>query len=126
MQLRGQATLTARYLRRTNTFRLSGSVTEFRIGVGGASVEIWKGMRPNRMSRVSRTRTTANGRWATAGRLRPKRRSYFRVRVIVPNRQVSVRGCAIAVPDLPLTPGGCVSAVYSGFTAQSRIVSIRV
>ena len=126
VQLRGQATLTARYLRRTNTFRLSGSVTEFRIGVGGATVEIWKGLRANRLARVSRTRSAANGRWATAGRLRPQRRTYFRVRVVVPNRQVSVRGCAIAVPDLPLVPGGCVSAVYSGFTTQSRIISLRV
>jgi hypothetical protein len=49
VQLRGHATLTARYLRRTNTFRLPGSVTEFRIGVGGATVEIWKGLRPNRL-----------------------------------------------------------------------------
>jgi hypothetical protein len=126
VQLRGQATVRARYLRRTKTFRLSGSVTEFRIGVGGATVEIWKGLRPSRLARVSRTRTAPNGRWATAGRLQPRRRTYFRVRVVVPNRQVSVRGCAISVPNLPLTGGGCVSAVYSGFITQSRVISLRV
>jgi hypothetical protein len=126
VQLRGQATLNARYLRRTNTVRLSGSVLEFRIGVGGATVEIWKGVRANRLSRVARTRTRPNGRWATAGRLRPQRRTYFRVRAVVPNRQISARGCSIAVPGLPLAPGGCVSAVYPGFTTQSRIVSVRI
>jgi hypothetical protein len=126
VQLGGRATLVARYVARTNTFRLSGSVLEFRIGVGGARVQIFKGLTTRRLRRVSNTTTRANGRWQTAGKLRPKRRTYFRVRAVVPDRLISARGCALALPDLPTVPGGCVTAVYSGFTVQSRIISLRV
>ena len=126
VQLGAQVTLTARYIARTNTYRLTGSVTENRVGVGGATVDIFRGLRANRLVRVSRTRTAANGRFATAGRLQPRRRTYFRVRAVVPNRVNSTVGCSVAVPGLPTVPGGCVSAVYGGFTTQSRVISLRV
>jgi hypothetical protein len=126
VQLGGQVTLAARYVARTRGYRLTGSVTEFRIGVAGATVDIFRGLRANRLVRVSRTRTRANGSFATAGRLRPLRRTYFRVRATVPNRVNSAVGCSISVPGLPTVPGGCVTATFAGFTAQSRVISVRV
>jgi hypothetical protein len=122
-QIPGQATISARYVRRGNRYQVSGAVTENGVGVGGATVEIFKGLRANRLSRIGRARTAANGRFSRSGRVTPRRRTYFRARAVVPNRVNSTVGCAIAVPNLPTVPGGCVSAVYSGFTVQSRIVS---
>jgi hypothetical protein len=123
-QIPGQVSISARYVRRGNRFQVSGSVTENRVGVGGATVDIFKGTRANRLSRLARTRTAANGRFSRSGRVTPRRRTFFRARATVPNRVNSTVGCAIAVPNLPTVPGGCVSAVFSGFTVQSRIVSI--
>ena len=122
--LPGQATLRVQYNRRRNTWTLRGSVTENRAGVSGATVEILRGTRANRLGRILRIRSGANGNFAVTGRLRPRARTFFRVRVVVPNRLNTTVGCSIAVP-LPATPGGCVSAVYSGYTVQSAVVSVR-
>jgi hypothetical protein len=124
VQVPGQLTLRAQYNRARNTWRLTGSATENRVGVGGATVQIFRGTRANRLGRILTVRTGANGSFAASGRLRPRVRTFFRARVVVPNRVNSTVGCAIALP-LPAVPGGCVSAVYSGFTAQSAVVSIR-
>ena len=124
VQIPGQVTLRVQYNRARNTWRLTGSVTENRVGVGGATVDILRGTRANRLGRILRVRTGANGSFAASGRLRPRVRTFFRARAVVPTRVNSTVGCAIALP-LPPAPGGCVSAVYSGFTAQSRVVSVR-
>jgi len=124
VQIPGQATLRATYNPRTNRFALTGSVTENRVGVGGATVDIFKGTRANRLTRIARTRSAQSGRFAAGGRLTPRVRTFFRARAVVPNRVNSTVGCAITLP-LPAVPGGCVAAVFSGFTAQSAVVSVR-
>lgn len=124
MQLPGQLTLRAQFIARTNTWRLTGAVTQNRVGVGGATVQIFRGTRANRLGRMRNVRSGANGSFATSGRLRPRVRTLFRARAIVPNRPNSTVVCAIALP-LPPGRGGCVAAVYSGFTAQSAVVPVR-
>jgi hypothetical protein len=123
VQLPGQVTLRATYNRRTNRFQLSGVVSENLVGIGGATVDILRGIRATALSRRARVQSSASGRFASSGRLTPRRRTFFRARAVVPNRVNSTVGCAIALP-LPAAPGGCVAAVFSGFTAQSRVVSI--
>jgi hypothetical protein len=124
VQIPGQVTLRATYNRARNTWRLTGAVTENRVGVGGATVQVFRGTRANRLGRILTVRSGANGSFAASGRLRPRVRTFFRARAVVPNRVNSTVGCAIALP-LPPAPGGCVAAVYSGFTAQSAVVSVR-
>jgi hypothetical protein len=124
VQIPGQVTLRATYNRARNTWRLTGAVTENRVGVAGATVQILRGSRANGLSRILTVRTGANGSFAASGRLRPRVRTFFRARTVVPNRVNSTVGCAISLP-LPPVPGGCVAAVYSGFTAQSAVVSVR-
>ena len=124
VQLPGQVTLRASYNRARNTWVLTGSVTEFRIGVGGATVQISRGTRANRLRSIRSMRTRANGRFSISVSARPRVRTFFRARAAVPNRLNSTVGCAIAVP-IPPVPAGCVSAVFSGFIAQSRVVSVR-
>jgi hypothetical protein len=124
VQLPGQVTLRATYNRARNTWRLTGSVTENGVGVGGATVQIFRGTRANRLGRIANVRSSANGTFSRSGRLRPRVRTFFRARAVVPNRLNSTVGCAIALP-LPPVPGGCVAAVYSGFTAQSAVASVR-
>ena len=124
VQLPGQVTLRATYNRARNTWRLSGAVTENAAGIGGAVVQILRGTRANRLGRILSVRSGANGSFAASGRLRPRVRTFFRARAVVPNRVNTAVGCAIALP-LPPAPGGCVAAVFSGFTAQSAVVSVR-
>jgi hypothetical protein len=122
VQIPGQVTLRAQFNRARNTWRLTGSVTENGIGIGGVPVQISRGTRANRLGRILTARTGANGSFAASGRLRPRVRTFFRARAVVPNRVNSTVGCAIA---LPLPPVPCVAAVFSGFTAQSAVVSVR-
>jgi hypothetical protein len=122
-QIPGQATLRAQYTARTNTYRLTGSVTENLVGIAGATVDIFKGFAANRLTRIARTRSGANGSFARSGRVQPRRRTFFRARATVPDRVNTTVGCAIDLP-LPPAPGGCVAAVFSGFTTQSRVVSV--
>jgi hypothetical protein len=124
VQIPGQVTLRASYSRARNTWRLIGSVTENGVGIGGATVQIFRGTRANRLGRIANVRSSANGSFSRSGRLRPRVRTFFRARAVVPNRVNSTVGCAIALP-VPTVPGGCVAAVFSGFTAQSAVVSVR-
>ena len=124
VQLPGQVTLRVRYNRARNTWSLTGSVTENRVGVGGARVQISRGTRANRLRSIRGVRTRANGTFSISVPARPRVRTFFRARVAVPNRLNSTVGCSIALP-LPPAPSGCVAAVYSGFTAQSAVVSVR-
>jgi hypothetical protein len=124
VQLPGQASLSATYNARTNTYRLAGAVTEFGAGIGGATVDILRGFSASRLSRIARTQTAGNGRFARSGRVQPRRRTFFRARATVPNRVNSSVGCSLDVTGLPPAPAGCVAAVYAGFTVQSRVVSV--
>jgi hypothetical protein len=124
VQIPGQVTLRATYNRARNTWRVAGGVTENGVGIAGVPVQILRGTRASRLARILTVRTGANGAFAASGRLRPRARTFFRARAVVPNRVNTTVGCAIALP-LPPVPGGCVSAVFSGFTAQSAVVSVR-
>jgi hypothetical protein len=124
-QIPGQVALRAQYNRARNSWRLTGSVTENRVGVGEATVQLFRGTRASRLGRFANVRTGANGSFAASGRLRPRVRTFFRARAVVPNRVNTTVGCSIAITGLPPVPGGCVSAVFGGFTAQSAVVSVR-
>lgn len=124
VQLPGQVTLRVRYNRARRTWSLTGSVTENRVGVAGATVQISRGTRANRLRSIRAVRTRANGTFSISVSARPRVRTFFRARAAVPNRVNSTVGCAIAMP-LPPVPGGCVSAVFSGFTAQSAVAAAR-
>jgi hypothetical protein len=106
--------------KRTVTF--SGSVTENRVAVGGARVQLLLG------TTVGFTATTkANGSYAIA--LKKKGRkgtTTFRARVTVPERSITAAGCALSVPGLPAAPAGCVSAFASPFTATSAPVNVKL
>jgi hypothetical protein len=125
VQIPGQVSLRVSYNRARNTWRLTGSVTEGGTGVGGATVQIFRGTRANRLGRILSVRSGGNGTFSASGRLRPRVRTFFRARAVAPNRVNSTVGCSIAVANLPAVPGGCVAAVFSGFTAQSTVVSVR-
>jgi hypothetical protein len=109
--------------KKKRTVRLSGSVTENRVGVIGASVQLLIGTRV-----VARTTTRGpNGTYVVALKKRGRvTTTIFRARVVVPERSIGVVGCSIAVTGLPPAPAGCVSATTNGFTATSAGVRIRL
>lgn len=121
--LPGAVSLRARYVTKTNTYRLSGRVSEGPTAVGGQQVMIFRGRTVRGLRRVSSTTTKANGTYATAGKLRPKRTTYFQARVTVPERD-NPGGCAAA--NLPPAGVPCSSSTFGGFAAFSSIIRIRL
>jgi hypothetical protein len=123
VRLPGAVRLTGKITsKKKRTVRFTGSVTENSVGVAGARVQLLIG------TKVSfRATTKANGSYTVSLRKRGKKStSVFRAQVTVPARAVTVTGCAVAIPNLPAAPAGCVSATASAFTATSNAVRIRL
>jgi len=112
-----QLSVAAKYVARSNTYRLTGLLTEDLLGVTSARVDVLRGTSASKLRKVASVRTNAQGRFATAGHLRPRKTTYFRVRVVVPERNTA---CSGGVPGIR-----CVSASLNPFTAQSRVLAIK-
>jgi hypothetical protein len=124
--LPGTVTLSARYVVKTNTYRLTGRVSAGGTGVGGVRAQIFRGRTVAGLARVANTLTKANGTYATAGHLRPKKTTYFQVRVTVPE-QDDASGCTAAnVPPAGNPAPPCVSSTLGGWAGRSAIVRIRL
>ena len=124
VRLPGQITLKGKITsKKKRTASFTGSVTENRAGVGGARVQLLIGA-PVAFSAT----TKANGSYVFLLKKKGKKASTtsFRARVTVPERSITVVGCALSVPGLPAAPAGCVSAFASAFTATSNAVKIRL
>lgn len=117
-------TLKATYLAKTNTYRLRGTVSEGGTGVDGLRVKFFRGLSTKVLRQVSST-VARNGSYSTAGHLKPRRTTYFQVRVDAPERDATATGCASPLPPT-VAPGGCVSATVSPFSLRSAILRIRL
>jgi hypothetical protein len=119
VRLPGRVTIGAKYVRRTNTFQLKGRVTE---GGNGLStrVIIRRGLKTAALIQRSSTVAKANGNWATAGHLKPRKATLFRAEVVVPERDITATGCTGA----QVFP--CVSATVNGWKATSALVRLKV
>ena len=123
VRLPGQITLNGKITsKKKRTVSLTGLVTENRTGIAGARVQLLLG------TNVGFTATTkASGSYALSLKKKGKKATTtFRARVTVPERSITVVGCALSVPGLPAAPAGCVSAFASPFTATSNAVNIRL
>ena len=114
--------VTKTYIAKTNTWRLSGKVTEGGLPVAGLAVRIARGTSPSRLTQQSSTRTSTSGVFKTAGHLKPQRTTYFRVNASAAERDYAA-GCANPIPAI--APAGCVSAKLSAWKAQSGLVVIK-
>ena len=108
--------------KKKRTASFTGSVTENSAGVAGAHVQLLAGTKVR-----SGAITKANGSYAIPLKKTGKKgTTTFRARVTVPARSITAAGCALAVPNLPAAPAGCVSAIASPFTAISGAVKIKL
>jgi hypothetical protein len=116
-------TIKASYVKKTNTWKLSGKATEGGQAVAGLTVRIARGLSQGSVSIKSSTKTDASGNWKTAGHLSPKKTTYFRVSASVGERDFTATGCQS--PATTVAPAGCVNATLPKWSATSVVVRVK-
>ena len=112
------------YVSKTNTVRLTGKVTEGGLAVPSLQVHISRGVSPSRLTQQSSTRTTASGAYKTAGHLKPRKTTYFRINASKEEHDYAA-GCQNPAP-VTVAPAGCVSAKLSNWSVQSAVLKLKV
>ncbi len=97
---------------------VTGRVVQSGLTVEGANVAVFGGPRANRLKRLGRARTNANGTYT----FRARTGTFFRANVVVPAGEAPAV-CEALAADLAPIP--CVNATINGFTAQSRVARKR-
>lgn len=115
-------TIRAKYLPKPNTWQLSGRLTEGGTGLAGVTIRLQRGQSAARLTVRSSTKTGTTGTWKTAGRLKPKKTTYFRASTSVGER-ADATGCTGA--NTTFAPAGCVSATKSPWSITSATVRIK-
>jgi hypothetical protein len=116
-------TIKISYVKKTNTWKLSGTLTE-----GGKPVPRWTiriGRGPNGKAFPSQaiTKTSLAGKWATAGHLKPLKTTYFVAKASALERDYTAAGCQN--PTTSAAPAGCVHATLPPWSVSSTIVRIK-
>jgi hypothetical protein len=112
------------FVAKTGTFRLSGKVTEGGLAVPSLTVHISRGVAASRLTQQSSTRTGSSGSYATAGHLKPRKTTYFRVNASMPEHDYAA-GCQSPAP-VTIAPAGCVSAKLSSWSVKSAVLRLAV
>ena len=115
--------LHATYVKKTNTWKLSGAANEGDLPVGGLTIKVARGLTVGGVEVKSSVKTTADGTWKLSGHLTPKKTTYFQVSATVGERDYTSTGCQS--PLTPLAPAGCASATLSPWSAKSVVVRIK-
>jgi hypothetical protein len=116
-------TIKASYVKKTNTWRLSGTLTEGGKPVPRWTVRISRGRSATSLPTQASTKTSLTGAWSTAGHLTPKKTTYFQARASAPERDFTQAGCAN--PDTTFVPAGCKSATLPPWSVTSVVVRIK-
>jgi hypothetical protein len=111
------------YVKKTNTWKLSGTASMGGLPVGGLSIKIARGLSAKSLAVKSSTKTGASGSWKTSGHLTPKKTTYFQVSSSVGESDYTATGCQGALA--PFAPAGCVSATLSPWAAKSVVVRLK-
>lgn len=115
--------LQAKYAKKTKRYTLTGRVSEGGAPVAGLKVNVLSGTKATSLKRLRTVTTNADGRYATSGKLKPKRTTFFRVSGSVGERDYTAQGCQN--PATAFAPAGCVKATLSPWSATSALVRIR-
>jgi hypothetical protein len=110
------------YNAKTNTWKVTGKVTEGGSAVGGATIIVAHGASASRLSSTSTTTSASSGAFSKSGKLTPRKATYFRANTTVKERSVPT-GCANPLPAT-IAPAGCVSATMSPWSATSAVVKL--
>jgi hypothetical protein len=115
--------LRASYVKKTNTWKLSGSAKEGGLPVSGLAIKIARGLSATKLAAKGSAKTSSSGAWSASGKLTPKKTTYFQVSATVGERDYTSTGCQS--PLTPFAPGGCVTATLSPWTAKSVVVRVK-
>lgn len=110
------------YVAKTNTWKVTGKVTEGGSAVGGTAIVIAHGTASNRLTATTTATTSSTGSFSKSGKLAPRKTTYFKANTTAAERN-DPAGCANPLPPT-VAPAGCVSATVSGWSAQSAVVKL--
>ena len=111
------------YVKKKNTWTLSGTATEGGLPVSGVTVNVARGLSATKLTKRASAKTGATGAWKTSGKLIPKKTTYFQVSASVGERDYTATGCQS--PLTPFAPAGCVTATLSPWSAKSAVVRLK-
>ncbi len=112
------------YKKKTATWQLNGRLTEGGLALPtGTSVVVSKGASATALKRATTTKVKADGNWTVAGKLKPKKTTFFQISAFVGERDYTATGCAS--PLTPFAPAGCVKAMLSRWTTKSIVVRVK-
>ena len=111
------------YVKKKNTWTLSGKATEGGLPLSGLTVRIARGLSATKLTKQSSAKTGATGAWEASGKLIPKKTTYFQVSASVGERDYTATGCQS--PLTPFAPAGCVTATLSPWSAKSAVVRVK-
>jgi hypothetical protein len=110
------------YVKKKNTWTLSGTVTEGGLPLSGLTVKISRGPSATKLTAKSSATTGASGSWKASGKLTPKKTTYFQASASVGERDYTATGCQN--PLTPFAPAGCVAATLSPWSAKSAVIQL--
>jgi hypothetical protein len=115
--------LHASYVKKTNTWKLSGKATEGGLPVAGVAIKIARGLSATKLAAKGSAKTGSTGTFSASGKLTPKKTTYFQVSAAVGERDYTATGCQS--PLTPFAPAGCATATLSPWTAKSIVVRVK-
>jgi len=116
-------TIKVSYLKKTNTWKLSGTLTEGGKPVPRWTIRIGRGPNGKAFPAQSVTKTSLAGKWQTAGHLKPLKTTYFVAKASALERDYTATGCQN--PTTSAAPAGCVHATLPPWSVSSPIVRIK-
>ena len=115
-------TIKASYVARTNTWKVSGTLTEGGKPLAGATIRVGRGQSAKSLARQSSAKTSATGAWSASGRLTPKKTTFFQARTSASQRDATQVGCQS--PATSVAPAGCTSATLPPWSVTSVVVRV--
>jgi hypothetical protein len=111
------------YVKKKNTWTISGTATEGGLPLSGLTVKIARGLSATKLAVKSSAKTGTTGSWKASGKLAPKKTTYFQVSASVGERDYTATGCQS--PLTPFAPAGCVTATLSPWSAKSAVIKLK-
>jgi hypothetical protein len=114
----------ASYKKKTATWQLNGKLTEGGLAVpADTPVVVYKGTSATALKKATTTKVKTDGNWSVAGKLKPKKTTFFQIGAALGERDYTAQGCAN--PVTAVAPAGCVSATLSPWSMKSVAVRVR-
>ncbi|HEY5059836.1 MAG TPA: hypothetical protein VII51_12575 [Gaiellaceae bacterium] len=114
---------TVKALKKGARYAVSGRLTEAGLPVSGASVVVYRGITPKKLTKTG-SATSTSGSWSVTGKRVPKKTLYFKSTATVAARDDTTLGCQNPLPAT-VAPAGCVSATLSPWTISSPVAKLK-